>query len=54
MATTETEKQRPRQAGPWYQRVFWLVAIWFLSVIALGIVASAMRWMMHMAGMTSH
>ncbi len=54
MATTETEKPMPHQPGPWYQRVFWLIAIWFASVIALGIVASGLRWVMHMAGMTSH
>lgn len=42
------------QPGTWYKRVFWLIAIWFASVIALGIVASCFRWLMHMAGMTSH
>ena len=52
MATTKGEQPRP--AGRWYQRVFWLIAIWFASVLALGILASGLRWMMHMAGMTSH
>jgi hypothetical protein len=42
------------EAAPWYRRVLWLIAIWFGSVIALGVVASVFRFMMHMAGMTSH
>lgn len=31
-------------AKPLWQRLAWLVAIWTGSVIALGIVASAIRW----------
>ncbi len=30
--------------GPWWKRLLWLVAIWALSVAALGIVATAIRW----------
>ncbi|MBI6658180.1 DUF2474 domain-containing protein [Pseudomonas carnis] len=41
------------QAGPWYKRMFWLIAIWLASVAALGIVASGIRGIMHMAGMSS-
>ena len=52
MATIKTEQPLP--AGRWYHRVFWLIAIWFASVLALGIVASGLRGMMHMAGMSSH
>ncbi|MBT2372675.1 DUF2474 domain-containing protein [Pseudomonas fluorescens] len=46
--------QTQNQSGPWYTRLLWLIGIWFASVIALGIVASGFRWMMHMAGMTTH
>ncbi|MBI6563535.1 DUF2474 domain-containing protein [Pseudomonas synxantha] len=52
MATTKGEKPLP--AGRWYHRVFWLIAIWFASVLALGVFASGLRGRMHMAGMTSH
>ena len=46
--------QTQHQTGPWYKRVLWLIAIWFASVATLGIVASGIRGLMHMAGMTSH
>lgn len=52
MDTTKVEKPLP--AGRWYHRVFWLIGIWLASVGALGVFASGLRWMMHMAGMTSH
>ncbi|WP_166363591.1 DUF2474 domain-containing protein [Pseudomonas akapageensis] len=42
------------ESAPWYRRVLWLIAIWFGSVVALGVVASFFRLMMHMAGMTTH
>jgi hypothetical protein len=46
--------QAQNQAGAWYKRVFWLIAIWLVSVAALGIVAGGIRAIMHMAGMSSH
>lgn len=46
--------QAQNQAGPWYKRVCWLIAIWLASVVALGILASGIRGIMHMAGMSSH
>jgi len=46
--------QAQNQTGPWYKRVFWLIAIWLASVTTLGVVASGIRGLMHMAGMTSH
>lgn len=46
--------QARNQTGPWYKRVLWLIAIWLASVAALGLVASAIRGLMHMAGMSSH
>jgi len=41
-------------AAPWYRQLAWLVGIWFGSVLALGAVASLLRLMMQMAGMSSH
>ena len=44
MATIDSENTEvsaaQNEATPWYRRVLWLIAIWFGSVIALGIVAS--------------
>jgi hypothetical protein len=36
----------------WVRRLFWLVAIWSASVLALGGVALAMRGLMRLAGLT--
>jgi hypothetical protein len=36
----------------WARRVFWLIAIWSASVLALGIVALAMRALMRLAGLS--
>ncbi|HEY4042198.1 MAG TPA: DUF2474 domain-containing protein [Rhodopila sp.] len=36
----------------WLRRVLWLIAIWSASVLALGVVALAMRGMMSLAGLT--
>jgi Protein of unknown function (DUF2474) len=36
----------------WGRRVVWLVAIWAASVVALGVVALAMRGLMGLAGLT--
>ncbi len=30
-------------AGPWWQRIAWLIAIWAMSVAALGVVAFILR-----------
>ena len=53
MERSEVSQTR-NQTDPWYKRVLWLIAIWFASVATLGIVASGIRGLMHMAGMTSH
>ncbi|WP_224791459.1 DUF2474 domain-containing protein [Pseudomonas fluorescens] len=37
-----------------YKRLGWLVVIWLGSVVALGVVAGALRMLMHAAGMNSH
>lgn len=37
----------------WLRRVSWLVAIWTVSVTALGVVAIAIRILMAGSGMTS-
>jgi hypothetical protein len=36
----------------WVRRLLWLFAIWSASVLALGVVALAMRGMMGLAGLT--
>lgn len=36
----------------WARRIGWLVLIWSASVLALGLVAMAMRGLMSLAGMT--
>ncbi|WP_248747324.1 DUF2474 domain-containing protein [Pseudomonas sp. MWU12-2037] len=58
MATIDSENTEvsaaQNEATPWYRQVLWLISIWFGSVIALGVVAGLFRFMMHMAGMTSH
>jgi hypothetical protein len=36
----------------WVHRVLWLVAIWSASVLAIGVVALAMRGIMGLAGLT--
>jgi hypothetical protein len=37
----------------WLRRVGWLVLIWAASILALGIVASAIRVLMMFAGLTA-
>ena len=32
-----------RGPGPWWKRVAWLIAIWAMSVAALGVVAYILR-----------
>lgn len=51
MATIDTQPPVP---GRWYKRLGWLVVIWAGSVVALGVVAGALRLLMHAAGMSSH
>jgi hypothetical protein len=36
----------------WIRRLLWLFAIWSASVLALGVVALAMRGLMGLAGLT--
>ncbi|MGE8066285.1 DUF2474 domain-containing protein [Pseudomonas sp. NPDC089569] len=48
MATIDRQQAAP---APWYRRVGWLVVIWSGSVMALGVVAEALRLLMHAAGM---
>ncbi len=36
----------------WLRRLLWLFAIWSASVLALGVVAFAMRGLMGLAGLT--
>jgi hypothetical protein len=36
----------------WVRRLVWLFAIWSASVLALGVVALAMRGLMGLAGLT--
>jgi hypothetical protein len=39
-------------AQTWLRRVGWLVVIWAGSVLALGVVASLLRVVMNLAGLT--
>jgi hypothetical protein len=39
-------------AQTWLRRVGWLVLIWACSVLALGVVASLLRVVMNLAGLT--
>jgi hypothetical protein len=36
----------------WARRVFWLIAIWLASVLALGVAALATRMLMRLAGLS--
>lgn len=36
---------------PWWKRMLWLVTIWGLSVLALGVVAYGLRVVMGAAGL---
>lgn len=42
---------RPRSL--WFGRLGWLALIWSASVLALGVVAIAFRWLMGLAGLTT-
>lgn len=45
---------QPRGSGePWLKRLAWLVSIWCASVLALGIVAYAIRVLMQAVGLHS-
>jgi hypothetical protein len=46
--------QTPEVKKPLWQRLGWLVLIWVLSVISLGVVAGLLRLFMAAAGMRSH
>ncbi|PPA01301.1 DUF2474 domain-containing protein [Pseudomonas sp. MWU12-2312b] len=48
------ESGKKSKSPSWYRRVMWLIAIWFGSVVALGVVAILLRLMMKLAGMTTH
>ncbi|WIF68513.1 DUF2474 domain-containing protein [Metapseudomonas otitidis] len=39
---------------PLWQRLGWLVGIWTLSVLALGVVAYLLRMVMTAAGLSTH
>lgn len=48
------ESGKKSKSSSWYRRTLWLIAIWFGSVVALGVVATLLRFMMNLAGMTTH
>jgi hypothetical protein len=46
-------KAHPSAGAPtWLQRVGWLILIWAVSVVALGVVAGFFRAVMSLAGLT--
>lgn len=36
-----------------FSRLLWFVALWAVSVLALGVVGSIIKFLMHLAGMRS-
>jgi hypothetical protein len=51
MATIDN---REVKSARWYQRLGWLLLIWFASVGALAVVASLLKLAMYAAGMKTH
>ena len=43
-----------RGVPQWLRRIGWMVLLWLAGVAALGVVAVALRLLMHAAGMRSH
>jgi hypothetical protein len=43
----------PETPASWPKRIGWLVLIWTASVLALGAVALAFRFLMNLAGLTA-
>jgi hypothetical protein len=43
----------PNDPRPWWQKLGWLILIWFASVAALGLFAGLLRLFMHAAGMST-
>ncbi|HLT99918.1 MAG TPA: DUF2474 domain-containing protein [Burkholderiaceae bacterium] len=50
-AITRTPAMRP-DFKQWFQRIMWLVAIWFLSIAVLGMAAWGLRVLMRSIGMS--
>ena len=49
------EHRPPRQEEPsglWRRRLAWLLGLWLAGVLALGLVAYGLRWVMGMVGLT--
>ncbi len=44
-------RERPRPRSDWPRRVGWLLALWTAGVVALGLVAAALRLVMRAAGL---
>ena len=40
------------EQNPWWKKLGWLVLIWVASVASLGLIAYALRLLMHTAGLT--
>ncbi|HZV61886.1 MAG TPA: DUF2474 domain-containing protein [Methylophilaceae bacterium] len=38
---------------PWWKKLLWLIALWSVSVAALGLVAYGMKFLMRSAGLSN-
>jgi len=50
---TDAQQNQQPEVSSWWARVGWLIAIWSMSVLTLGVIAFAIRKFMVAAGMSS-
>lgn len=52
MGGARDKSVEPRSGGLWRRRLAWLLGLWLAGVLALGVVAYGLRWLMGMVGLT--